>query len=105
MWSRLQLCELRYPVGLNLQSKVVWHRMLRLQVEDCQEVEVGRGTGEEKRERRKRKEEGEREGEEGEEEEEGEGEEEKECQVVEACRCQPNCVEEVEVVVQRTWVW
>ena len=45
------------------------------------------------------------EGEEGEEEEEEEGEEEKECQVVEACRCRPNCVEEVEVVVQRTWVW
>ena len=49
--------------------------------------------------------------EEEEEEEEGEGEEEeeeveeeKECQVVDSCRYRPNWVEEVEVVVERTWV-
>ena len=39
-----------------------------------------------------------------EEEEEEEVEEEKECQVVDSCRYRPNWVEEVEVVVERTWV-
>ena len=80
--------------------------MRRLQVEDCQvvEVEMGKeGVRKEERRRREEGEKGEEEGE-GEEEEEEEVEEEKECQVVDSCRYRPNWVEEVEVVVERTWV-
>ena len=106
MWSRLQLFELHYQVGLNRQSKVAWHQMRRLQVEDYQVVEVEMGKEGVRKEKRRRREEGEKGEEEGEgEEEEEEVEEEKECQVVDSCRYRPNWVEEVEVVVEkRTWV-
>ena len=64
MWSRLQLFELHYQVGLNRQSKVAWHQMRRLQVEDYQVVEVEMGKEEVRKEKRRRREEGEK-GEEG----------------------------------------